>query len=517
MRVDCHADIKLSVAVCTCGICPIALKYLIYFIKTMNRIILTLLCCAAGTTGAWGQTYLPSPLEHPLQQSHAWNLIQQQMDRQHATAVSTLKTTTNNQRLATITHHKYGGTPNDVLMDSLLFWWGGNRALLHHRDAMDVYYETINPYAAGPDLGQIFDTRSRYPKVQADSVVSYANLFSPTMDRVFLCGYDYNMAGQVTSVRAHVPDTLPTIPVDNYLTLSYTASGKLAHAEEYIDNTPDGIENFIPYNTWHCSYNANDATLQDSTTNLNMSAGSYVLYHYYKDGAGLDTACIATAYPQGSAPEMYARWRLMYTASGLVSRYEYAVYDGILGIWLTTVRDSLGYTGNNTFPTYYQQGNSLKQYNTLNSNGDLAQAKALTYNFDINGWDTVTKMWYYYNANDNPDSVVIGKKVGNSFQNRSEVYFFSYEPTGVQEPAARLQDVSLSVYPNPATEEVTVQLPYGISGELNVYDNVGRLIRRYNHVQHDMKLDVSRLPAGMYLVQYSGGDGSLGTVRFVRE
>ncbi len=79
--------------------------------------------------------------------------------------------------------------------------------------------------------------------------------------------------------------------------------------------------------------------------------------------------------------------------------------------------------------------------------------------------------------------------------------------TGVAEAGG-----SLSVYPNPGSESLTVEME-GTWSLVRIYDFTGRHIHVPVREQGPKKvvLDISGLPGGIYLVKVSGGGGS--TVR----
>jgi hypothetical protein len=80
--------------------------------------------------------------------------------------------------------------------------------------------------------------------------------------------------------------------------------------------------------------------------------------------------------------------------------------------------------------------------------------------------------------------------------------------TGV-DPWAEMLLHSLSVYPNPATRQVTIDAPE--EAELEVFDLLGRRIATWNGAKGagEAMLDVSAWPVGVYAVRMSVRGGSL--------
>jgi hypothetical protein len=87
---------------------------------------------------------------------------------------------------------------------------------------------------------------------------------------------------------------------------------------------------------------------------------------------------------------------------------------------------------------------------------------------------------------------------------------------GIQNSEFRIQNETLSIFPNPAND--LVQLSYTPNDKLRIIEIVavdGRIVLRLNIPQWSQlqRIDVSKLNAGMYLCRFVGGKG--GTVKFV--
>ena len=73
---------------------------------------------------------------------------------------------------------------------------------------------------------------------------------------------------------------------------------------------------------------------------------------------------------------------------------------------------------------------------------------------------------------------------------------------------------SLSVYPNPAMEELTISLQRtaNTNQRLNIHNQSGQLVKSMHVVSSTIKLDVSRFSNGVYYVSVAGKKG----VKFVK-
>lgn len=78
--------------------------------------------------------------------------------------------------------------------------------------------------------------------------------------------------------------------------------------------------------------------------------------------------------------------------------------------------------------------------------------------------------------------------------------------------------VALQVYPNPATDQLTVVLPNGSqSGTLSIINNLGMLVKEITVTDARTTISISELAAGIYHLNYTNTHGTRGAGRFVKE
>jgi hypothetical protein len=66
---------------------------------------------------------------------------------------------------------------------------------------------------------------------------------------------------------------------------------------------------------------------------------------------------------------------------------------------------------------------------------------------------------------------------------------------------ASFETTSFKMYPNPAKEYTTIELPESVpSAEVKVYDNLGRVVKKQNVSAEAGRINTSDLPRGSYLV-----------------
>lgn len=99
--------------------------------------------------------------------------------------------------------------------------------------------------------------------------------------------------------------------------------------------------------------------------------------------------------------------------------------------------------------------------------------------------------------------------------------FIGGQPCGVYTATgeAHLEPAQLRLSPNPAQESLRIELPEVGRGQLTLYDAQGRLLKTQSldTVPESWSLDVSALPAGMYLLLYRSEGGAAALGKFVRE
>ena len=95
--------------------------------------------------------------------------------------------------------------------------------------------------------------------------------------------------------------------------------------------------------------------------------------------------------------------------------------------------------------------------------------------------------------------------VGRTGPEREWVYRTTEPVVVANEPHAPPAPTAerLVVYPNPASDRITVEAS-GAGQEAVLYDLLGRAVRRARMVAGKAVLDVSRLPAGVYVVRAGG-------------
>jgi len=91
--------------------------------------------------------------------------------------------------------------------------------------------------------------------------------------------------------------------------------------------------------------------------------------------------------------------------------------------------------------------------------------------------------------------------------------------TGVNEPSS-LSANSFVAYPNPVSNELTIVMKENSKNSiLTIADVSGRIVHKENiaRAQSSLKLNASNYDAGIYFITVTGDDGSVNSVKFIKE
>jgi Secretion system C-terminal sorting domain len=94
------------------------------------------------------------------------------------------------------------------------------------------------------------------------------------------------------------------------------------------------------------------------------------------------------------------------------------------------------------------------------------------------------------------------------------------ESNNLENEFIRDEDKRFTIQPNPATDNVWIQIPLSIDNkavDFSIVDMTGRIVIK-EVVQRGLKqLNVKDIPNGVYLAQYSNPEGERGAIRFVKQ
>lgn len=207
-------------------------------------------------------------------------------------------------------------------------------------------------------------------------------------------------------------------------------------------------------------------------------------------------------------PVMAKDWNLLFT------RYKALVTQGPF----TIMYPVMGVLQNNNTMAYKVQGDSAN-----NATYDTLQfvSKIRTIDWDWKVITTTPGEWPV------KDSLVYFTRVGNLINkikfthyyagtDRQSVVFNKTDFAGLSVNNLISSKLELSVYPNPATENIFVSLNSNVKlAQVTISNLAGKTLIN-TEITADNKLDVSSLPMGMYLLTIATSNGSE-TVKFIKQ
>jgi hypothetical protein len=72
-----------------------------------------------------------------------------------------------------------------------------------------------------------------------------------------------------------------------------------------------------------------------------------------------------------------------------------------------------------------------------------------------------------------------------------------------------------SIFPNPSADEINITTSGNTHPDVQVVDNLGRLVRSYHHVSGKLTLSQKDFGAGLFVVKLQTEDGRLGRGKFI--
>lgn len=145
--------------------------------------------------------------------------------------------------------------------------------------------------------------------------------------------------------------------------------------------------------------------------------------------------------------------------------------------------------------------------------GDWTYDPVLTQQFGGGDEEVTTSFEWYTNDNNVITTLVQMVYQPDSAEVMPEGVTYAYFPTvGIEE----LASADVSVYPNPATDLVTVSLETAVNGAVKVYNAEGQLVLTQTINGTQATVATSTLPAGTYFVHTIENNGAIRSVNQVQ-
>ncbi len=298
-------------------------------------------------------------------------------------------------------------------------------------------------------------------------------------------------------------------------TFSYDANGNLIfEGWQTYDGSAYTLAYYIEY-----EYNTNDLLTKESYYNydaLNMVFNLSDEYEFSYDVFD-NLSSVLNKYDNGGGLENSELYLYEYTGSNQILECIMLDWDDINSAWDSSTKFSYTYgTGINP------ETETIAEYS-----GTI--------------WEENNLYHYYYNANDELDSFICEEEFGGFFfptllvkYNRNEfdqlevlesfseynpldstwavsnddllfTLYYEIDTTGINIKNPQLS-LELNIFPNPATNQLTINTGNERVNAINIYDNMGRLVlqQRTNTTQKEITVSTGNLSNGTYTVQVVG-------------
>lgn len=295
--------------------------------------------------------------------------------------------------------------------------------------------------------------------------------------------YAYNAENvDGTGMAGHYGGPTPPPPSQSITFLS----GPLADELDGIDNDRDGItdESEEDCGMSHFMFNSNNNNFLNYPET--PSAHYYLMQSMWEDSSHL---VYGYAYPSDST-QIYTETN--YAFPGSSDPQGWGQNGQVMAPWyeidsINPVEDvkGIGSCG----PFTFEQGEMLSiDVALVFAQADTGSAlNSLEENFDI-----IVDVIAWYNKQDFPSSYTIGM---------SEID---------EEPAFNL-------IPNPATDKIQLELSQNdwMGGRIEIYNQDGKLVKEISQAQHQLQIDISQLPVGVYYLKLINSQ-YIGVEKFVK-
>lgn len=167
-------------------------------------------------------------------------------------------------------------------------------------------------------------------------------------------------------------------------------------------------------------------------------------------------------------------------------------------------------------PFFNEDGNNfwgIYRINFIRTGGQIIPEKETYIEYDLLESEipyavTEVSSYLYYKIVDGNDTIV---EVGDE-----ELFNDCMEDTDITE--AKGQNAEMNIYPNPAKEQITVNLSAFMNENVNIeiFNTVGSIVFQGQAQGEQTKLDIQFLPAGFYIIRCAN-EGKMISKRFIKQ
>jgi|GEM_PF-2072179 len=451
----------------------------------MNRKLLLTLLAFTAMSQAYAQFPVLAKYSSAPESKH---------DRQHLTIIlsaqagtnTAAKTTTQKKRLIAYSYVAAG-----TLQDSTHYYYSGSRGSSHPH--LTSYHDQYSP----TDYNYIYGGHTYNQQlIKYDSSLRWSEDIN--MALVNKRTYTYDIQDRPTSLKDS-----NTMWYYSKTDMSYDASGTLS---SYITYDTMGGTQLIPKMQFYIHYDAQGRRMLDSGVSLTGPLPQVKVVYTYDNNGNMLSRVYNNLTLGNWTP--YFRYDYLYDNSKRLVRFT-SGYD-FMGSFVYSMKDSFEYTGTGTqvttFSNFFWNFND-SEWVPDTREIDVYNAQGFVDTYYLHKWngifyDTMERDVVVYDA----DGLVQytegyaynGGGVYNSAPyDKQTMYYETYIDLDVPDLHAQTE---LSVYPNPATSELTIRRAGDGAATATIYAGDGRMVQRSSLKRSVEMLGISSLPAGNYFL-----------------
>lgn len=374
------------------------------------------------------------------------------------------------------------------------------------------YYKYTNGRGSSFDYNEMYpDDEGILNKTLSDTIMRYSDAGSG-IEPSGRSTSEYDANNNRTKLIIEELDVSTLVNSEKY-DATYDNNGNLTvETESYWDDVNNVWDKVYTYTY---TYNTQNKMIADSSYDHDFGTpDSKIVYTY--DGNGNEISSISYNW-NGIGWDTAYKYDYTYYTNNKLKTSTFKLYNS--GVWENSYMDSSGYS-NTDFYTYYRtstwdDANSkwIHQYRetrTLGSNNLPDMQQMSTYDTSTKSWSVDADVEWSYNSNNDPVYIeAYAYIMGVRFPSPivvANLYYESYFNVGVEQPLAAEK---VSVYPNPATDVVNIDLNGKQAKEVSIYSTIGRKMYQsaVNNQNSRTTVPVSHLPNGNYIINVTDADG----------
>jgi hypothetical protein len=165
---------------------------------------------------------------------------------------------------------------------------------------------------------------------------------------------------------------------------------------------------------------------------------------------------------------------------------------------------------------------ALIKFKAMNALKSFMLLFLITFPLYLKCQEVITTAGDYFKAEGNSISSTIGEPVGETFTGAETILTQGFQQSKLKILAIKENknpDLTISIYPNPASEQVTLTVKNGGPEKISyqLIDQAGRTLYGNSLKLPESVLSVQRLPAGVYFLRIFAGNEDMKVYKIIKQ